>query len=145
MTNMNDVKLIGRIVKDTVLEKTPNTNVSMARFTIAVNRDYKKNGELVKNVTYVDLAIFETWADKVYQYLKQGTLVAVTGHLSQKRYEKDGAKMSKLIVVCDELELLSKPFVSSDKATESAEPEMDEVNYPTSEEQNYSDEVVDLF
>ena len=76
MTNLNDVKLIGRIVKDSVLEQTAEHKY--AKFAIAVNRDVKTpNGEWVSTPTYIDLAIFDNYAEKMYKWLRKGTLVLV--------------------------------------------------------------------
>ncbi len=108
MTNLNNVYLIGRIVKDSVLEQTAEHKY--AKFSIANNRDVKtQNGDWISTPTYIDLAIFDNYAEKMYKLLRKGTLVLVHGYLKQRQWIKDGQKISTLGVGVLKLELLSFP------------------------------------
>ena len=76
MTDLNEVKLIGRIVKDSVLEQT--VEHKYAKFAIAVNKDVKtSNGDYASQPTFIDLAIFDNYAEKMYKFLRKGTLILV--------------------------------------------------------------------
>ena len=118
MTDLNDVKLIGRIVKDSVLEQT--SNIKYAKFAIAVNHDVKtENGNWESVPTFIDLAIFDKYAEAMYQYLKKGTLVLVQGCIKQRQWEKDGQKITSLGIAVNKIQLLSSAK-STEKATENS-------------------------
>lgn len=136
MTNLNDVKLIGRIVKDSVLEQT--TEHKYAKFSIAVNRDVKTpNGEWVSTPTYIDLAIFDNYAEKMYKWLRKGTLVLVHGYIKQRQWIKDDQKISTLGIGVTKLELLSSAK-KTENATEALADEVEEVSDIPTPDNDYS-------
>lgn len=95
MTDLNDVKLIGRITRDSVLERT--AEIVYAKFSIAVNKDVKTpNGNYESVPAYIDLAIFDNYAEKMYTYLRKGTLIFVEGSLKPRQWSKDDVKINTL-------------------------------------------------
>lgn len=136
MTNLNDVKLIGRIVKDSVLEQTAEHKY--AKFSIAVNRDVKTpNGEWVSTPTYIDLAIFDNYAEKMYKWLRKGTLVLVHGYIKQRQWIKDDQKISTLGIGVTKLELLFSAK-KTENATEALADEVEEVSDVPTPDNDYS-------
>ena len=108
MTNLNDVKLIGRITRDSVLERT--AEVVYAKFSIAVNKDVKtENGNYESVPAFIDLAIFDNYAEKMYTYLRKGTLILVEGSLKPRQWSKDDVKINTLGVSVRKIQLLSSP------------------------------------
>ncbi len=111
MTDLNDVKLIGRITKDSVLERT--TDVVYAKFSIAVNKDVKsENGDYISTPTFIDLAIFDNYAEKMYKFLRKGTQVLIQGSLRQRQWIKDDLKINTLGVSVNKVQLLSSSKAS---------------------------------
>ena len=108
MTDLNDVKLIGRITRDSVLERT--AEVVYAKFSIAVNKDVKtENGNYESVPAFIDLAIFDNYAEKMYTYLRKGTLILVEGSLKTRQWSKDDIKINTLGVSVRKIQLLSSP------------------------------------
>ena len=108
MTDLNDVKLIGRITRDSVLERT--AEIVYAKFSIAVNKDVKTpNGNYESVPAYFDLAIFDNYAEKMYTYLRKGTLILVEGSLKPRQWSKDDVKINTLGVTVKKIQLLSSP------------------------------------
>lgn len=108
MTDLNDVKLIGRITRDSVLERT--AEVVYAKFSIAVNKDVKtENGNYESVPAFIDLAIFDNYAEKMYTYLRKGTLILVEGSLKPRQWSKDDVKINTLGVSVRKIQLLSSP------------------------------------
>lgn len=108
MTDLNDVKLIGRITRDSVLERT--AEIVYAKFSIAVNKDVKTpNGNYESVPAYFDLAIFDNYAEKMYTYLRKGTLILVEGSLKPRQWSKDDVKINTLGVSVKKIQLLSSP------------------------------------
>ncbi len=118
MTDLNKVYLIGRITRDSVLERTSET--VYAKFSIAVNKDVKTaNGNYESVPAYIDLAIFDNYAEKMYTYLRKGTLILVEGSIKPRQWSKDDVKINTLGVSVKKIQLLS----SSKSATANSDKE----------------------
>ena len=110
MTNTNFFVEIGNVVRDI----GDNDYVTMANnngrlnFAIAVNRAKKSGDEWVDEVSYLDFTCFGKLADNMSKMLKKGTKVCVTGYIKQDRWTKDGKNYSKLSLIADSVELLSR-------------------------------------
>lgn len=110
MTNTNFFVEIGNVVRDI----GDNDYVTMANnngrlnFAIAVNRAKKSGDEWVDEVFYLDFTCFGKLADNMSKMLKKGTKVCVTGYIKQDRWTKDDKNYSKLSLIADSVELLSK-------------------------------------
>jgi len=102
MTDLNAVQMVGRIVKGAELKKTQK-GLSVANFTIVLNRDFKSGEEWKNKGTFVNLAVFGKIADSYAQYLQKDKFVGVEGHLDQNTWERDGKKISTLQVTVDKL------------------------------------------
>ncbi len=121
MTDLNKVYLIGRITRDSVLERTAET--VYAKFSIAVNKDVKtENGNYESVPAYIDLAIFNNYAEKMYTFLRKGTLILVEGSLKPRQWSKDDVKINTLGVSVRKIQLLSssKSASVSDSAAKEA-------------------------
>lgn len=88
---MNLVVLLGRTTKDIELRVT-QSGTSVARFTLAVNRPYTKDGE-DKKADFIPCVAFGKTADTLSKYVAKGRQIAVEGRLQINPYEKsDGSK-----------------------------------------------------
>lgn len=107
MSDLNDTKLFGRVVKDAVLKTTAN-GLKIANFTIAVNRTYKdETGNTVSRGYFFPLAIFDTYAEKMCPYLRKGQRLIVEGYLKQDRWTtKDGFRRSATIIGVSQIHLI---------------------------------------
>ena len=104
---MNKIILIGRLTKDPEFKILESGN-SAARFTLAVNRNYKnKNGEV--DADFFDVTAWNTKAVVIAKYVKKGNLLGVAGRVELNKVEKeDGSKKYYTQVILDELDLLEK-------------------------------------
>lgn len=103
---MNKIIIIGNLTKDPELIST-SSGVSVARFSVAVKRDYKnESGEYITD--FINVVAWRTLADNCKKYLAKGKKCAVCGSLQTRTYEnKDGAKVNVVEVVASEVEFLS--------------------------------------
>lgn len=106
---VNSVNLVGNMTRDIELRRTA-AGTAVGSFGIAVNNRRKDNrtGEWVDDPCFVDCVLFGTRAEKLAEYLRKGTKVAVAGHLRYSTWERDGQKRSKLEVIVDEIEFMSQ-------------------------------------
>ena len=108
MADLNKVILIGRTTHEIDERSFGYTTGGTARLniSIAVNRREKRNGEWADRVSYFDVTVWGKTAENIRPYLHKGKQIAVDGYLDQQRWEKDGVKYSKVVIIADNVQLL---------------------------------------
>lgn len=107
--SINRVCISGNLTRDPELRATAGGTQVMS-LGIAVN-DRRKNpqtGEWEDCPNFVDCTVFGARAEKLAPYLSKGARVAIEGKLRYSSWERDGQKRSKLEVIADEIEFLSR-------------------------------------
>lgn len=108
MTDLNSVIEIGRLTRDISERDFAYTTAGKARLnlSIAVNRSEKRGGEWADKVSFFDVTVWGKTAENIKPYLHKGKQIAVDGYLDQQRWEKDGQKFSKVVIIADSVQLL---------------------------------------
>ena len=108
MTDLNHVIEIGRLTRDISERDFGYTTGGTARLNLsfAVNRSEKRNGAWQNKVSYFDVTVWGKTAENIKPYLHKGKQIAVDGYLDQQRWEKDGVKYSKVVIIADNVQLL---------------------------------------
>lgn len=103
---MNKVILIGNLSKDVELTTTPN-GISVAKFSLAVNRNYtNSNGE--RECDFFNIVAWRDLAERCNQYLSKGKKAAICGALQTRSYENaDGIRVYITEIIADNVEFLS--------------------------------------
>lgn len=117
---MNKVILIGNLVRDVELSTTPS-GVSVAKFTLAVNRTFT-NSEGEREADYPNIIAWRDLADRCAQYLSKGKKAAVEGMLQTRSYEVGGQKRYVTEVVASEVEFLTSKGESQQAAPQGYAP-----------------------
>ena len=106
--SINRVIISGNLTRDAELRRTA-AGMSILSFCVAVN-DRRKNqqGEWENYPNYVDCVMFGNRAEKLAGYLYRGIKVVIDGKIRYSSWDSNGQKRSKLEVVVDDLELLSR-------------------------------------
>lgn len=103
---MNKVILIGRLTRDPdarYSSKSDGTQMCIARFTLAVDRKFKQEGQ--QSADFISCVAFGKQGEFVEKYLRQGSKVAVSGRIQTGSYtNKDGQKVYTTDVVTEEIE-----------------------------------------
>lgn len=101
MTDINNLTIVGRLVKDAEYRQMGNSlNV---KFSIAVNKSKKVNDQWEDEVSYIDIQAWGRIAENMVGNLKKGTRVCVVGYLKQDRWEQEGRQRSVLFVVANDI------------------------------------------
>lgn len=112
---MNCVSIVGRLTRDPDVRYT-NSGLSVARFTVAVDRRVKKESNQ-QNADFPSVVAFGNTAEFIEQYFSKGMKIGITGRLQTGSYEdRDGKKVYTTDVVAENVE-----FIESKRAEESAE------------------------
>lgn len=108
MTDLNHVIEIGRLTRDISERDFGYTTGGTARLnlSIAVNRSEKRNGAWQDKVSYFEVTVWGKTAENIRPYLHKGKQIAVDGYLDQQRWEKNGVKYSKVVIIADSVQLL---------------------------------------
>ena len=115
---MNKVILIGRLTKDPEVRYSQgNTSTAIARYTLAVDRRFKKDNE--PSADFINCVAFGKAAEFTEKYLTKGTKIAVTGRIQTGSYtNKDGQTVYTTDIVVEEQEFAeSKGSGSSEGQT----------------------------
>lgn len=94
---LNVVTISGRLVRDPELRHT-TSGKSVCSFTLAVDRDFKSNGE--KEVDFIDCVSWGGTADFVSRYAEKGRMLIASGLLQIREWtDKEGNKRRNAEVV----------------------------------------------
>lgn len=107
MANANNlVSFTGNVTRDPDVKDVGGSKV--AKFSIAVNRFFKKNGEKVQQASFFDFEAWGAQVDIIESYVKKGSKVSVLGEAVQDTWEQDGQKRSKVFFRVDNIQLRDK-------------------------------------
>lgn len=96
---LNKCFLLGRLTKDPEIRRT-NGGTAVTSFTLAVDRDFKTNGE--KETDFIDVVAWRNTAEFVSKYFSKGRMAIVEGRLQIRDWtDKNGNKRRTAEVVAD--------------------------------------------
>ena len=118
---MNKAILMGRLTRDPEIRYSQSdSSMAIARFSLAVDRRYKKQGDEV-TADFFNCTAFGKQGEFVEKYLKKGTKIVVTGRIQNDNYtNKDGQKVYSVQIMVEEME-----FAESKANSEQREQEAD--------------------
>ena len=101
---MNRVILMGRLTKNPEIKYTGKDNdMAVARYTLAVNRRYKRDGE--QEADFISCVTFGKSAEFAQKYLYKGMRIVIDGRISTGSYkDKDGKTIYTTDVIVEEHE-----------------------------------------
>ena len=88
---LNRIVLMGRLTRDPELRKT-QSDTPVCSFSLAVDRDYKKDGEK-KETDFIDIVAWRATAEFVSKFFTKGRMAVVEGRLQIRDWtDKEGNK-----------------------------------------------------
>ena len=118
---MNKTILMGRLTRDPEVRYSQGDNASaVARFSLAVDRRFKKDGE--QTADFINCVAFGKTAEFIEKYGHKGTKFVVEGRIQTGSYtNKDGQKVYTTDVVVEQVEFAeSKNSSGEGVATETS-------------------------
>mgnify|MGYP000234851353 CR=1 FL=1 len=99
---MNKTILMGRLTKDPEVKYLQNENsTAMARYTLAVDRRYRKEGKA--ETDFISCVTFGKNAEFAEKYLKKGLKILVSGRIQTGSYvNQEGNKVYATNVIVEE-------------------------------------------
>jgi single-strand DNA-binding protein len=108
MASFNKVLLLGNLTRDPELRYTAS-GAAVASLGLAVNRRYKQGEQWKDEVCFVDITVWAKQGENCAEFLNKGSQVFIEGRLNYQAWESDGQKRSKLEVVANNVQFLSRP------------------------------------
>lgn len=99
---MNSVILMGRLTRDPEIRySTTGTQMAIARYTLAVNRRFAKEGE--QGADFINCVAFGKSAEFAEKYFHKGLKIVIRGRIQTGSYtNRDGATVYTTDVVIEE-------------------------------------------
>ena len=96
---LNHIVLMGRLTRDPELRYT-GSNIPVASFTVAVDRDFGKGEE--RATDFINVVAWRQTGEFVSKYFTKGSMIVVSGRLQMRDWtDRDGNKRTSAEVVAD--------------------------------------------
>jgi single-strand DNA-binding protein len=135
MSGVNQITIVGNVGSPPELSYGQNNN-PFCRFSVAVNEQWKTDGEKRERVTWFPVISFNSTSEACANFLDKGRLVAIQGRVQTREYEdREGTKHQVMQVVAEKVTFLGsakredgdrrpspgKPAVNSSQDSDSAQ------------------------
>ena len=119
---MNKTILMGRLTREPeVRYSASDSGLAIARFTLAVNRRFHKDGE--PSADFISCVAFGKTAEFMEKYIGKGRQICASGRIQTGSYtNKDGQKVYTTEVVVNEVEFADSKPTSVAGAEPAADP-----------------------
>ena len=113
---MNKAILMGRLTRDPEVRYSQGASqTSVARFSIAVDRRFKREGE--PDADFFNCTAFGKTAEFVERYLHKGTKIVLSGRIQNDNYtNKDGQMVYSVRIIVDDVEFAESKNASGANA-----------------------------
>lgn len=97
---MNNCNLLGRITRDVEVAYTQANNMCVAKFCLAVNRRFAKEGD--QQADFINCIAFGKTAEFCSKYFTKGQQIALDGRIQTRSYDnKEGKKVYVTEVIAE--------------------------------------------
>lgn len=105
--SFNRVTLAGRLTNTPALKQTA-IGSSIATFSIAVNRDYRRKDGIIP-VDFFDCVAWGTLGESICKWFSKGDSILIEGSLQNQEYlHRDGTKRRKFLIVVNSFSFVEK-------------------------------------
>lgn len=106
MSGVNQITIVGNVGSPPELSYGQN-NLPFCRFSVAVNEQWKTDGERRSRVTWFPVTVFNSLAESCANYIDRGRLVAIQGRVQTREYEdREGTRHQVMQVVAEKVTFL---------------------------------------
>ncbi|MBV8141686.1 MAG: single-stranded DNA-binding protein [Verrucomicrobia bacterium] len=99
--NLNDVKIVGNLVRAPELRYTPQ-GTPVVNASLGVNEPYVVDGEKKQSTAFIEVQVWGKAAENLSKLAQKGQQLFVSGALRQDVWEKNGENHSKIYVRADQ-------------------------------------------
>lgn len=129
---MNKCYITGRLTADPSFTTATN-GLSVCKFTVAVDRQYKNDEEKIAD--FIPVVTFKATADNCAKFIKKGSKILVEGSIQTRSYDaNDGSKRYVTEIIAQNVEFLDSKPKTEVKTEASAKQEIMQNFEPISED-----------
>ena len=143
MSDVNSVVVVGRLTKDAEVRYT-QSNIAHATVALAVNRSVKHGDKYENEASFFEVELWGKTAENVQKYSGKGKQLAVQGSLAQQRWEKNGQKYSKVVIVASTVQFIGFNNQSGNEAQPQSQSAFTENQNGFSEDIPYPADMMDI-
>ena len=97
---LNHITIMGRLTRDPEL-RTTQSQISVASFTVACERDYAAGGG-DREADFIDCVAWRGTGEFVSKYFHKGSMIVVSGRLQSRRWQdRDGNNRTSWEILAD--------------------------------------------
>ncbi len=120
---MNKIIIKGRITKELEVRYTQTSNTAVVSFTVAVNRDFVKQGE-ERQTDFINCVAYGKTAEFVSKYFSKGQEILLTGRLQNRSWnDEQGQKHYVTEIIVENVEFCGSKKEQSEVKEEQKERE----------------------
>lgn len=108
--SINQVILMGRLTRDPEL-KTTTSGKNVTNFSLAVDKAGQEGAD------FFEIVAWEKLAELINQYLSKGRRCLIQGRLTQRQWEQDGQKRSRVEIIANDVTFLDSATQGSDSVS----------------------------
>ena len=110
---MNNCTFIGNITKDIELTYAQDGKMAIAKFSVALNRDFKKNGE--NSADFINCVAFGKTAEFIDKHFSKGKKIGMIAHVQTGNYKnKEGNTVYTTDFVVDKVEFVESKSANTE-------------------------------
>ena len=113
--SLNQFTFMGRATNDPEIRYSQGKSTAVASFSIAVNRDFKRDGD--PEADFFNCVAFGKTAEAIEKYITKGTKLVCTGRVQNNNYTKDGVKHYSVQVLIEKWEFAESKKTASESDT----------------------------
>ena len=102
---LNQVVLVGRLVKDLEIRESENNN-KYSFLTLAIPRSYK-NHDGIYETDFIECILWNNIANNTAQYCKKGDIIGIKGRVESRIVEDNNINKTIIQVVAEKVTFLS--------------------------------------
>ena len=112
---MNNVVLVGNVVRDIELKTIGSKDTAYVRFTVACQRRYA-DSDGNRTADFISCTAWGKTAEFIAKYFSKGSKIGINGEIRTGSYEKDGVKVYTTDVNVNSVEFVGNKNTSAPKA-----------------------------
>ena len=115
MDMLNNVVLMGRLVRDPEINYMQSGNGSVTRFSLAVEKSYKVGDEWQTKTSFINCVAWNKTGEFVGKHFRQGNMICVNGSIETSSYtNRDGQKVYTTDVIVEKAHFTGEKKAASE-------------------------------
>lgn len=135
---LNCVAIMGRLTNDPELKST-NDGVHVLSFTVAVDRNFVRQGE-ERQADFIDCVAWRQQAEFISRYFHKGSMIAIQGAIQTRNWEdKNGSKRKSTEILVNSVNFCGSKSETNTGAVQNNEPFQPATSFATADEGDFKE------